>query len=153
MTKAIVLLGGVGFKGAKSATHDEALKKGLLVPKIQDWGSERSLVEQFVEMVKNSGKHFVLLCHEKTLISEDTGATTDVLPLLTGKGVQAVSLKFDEMYYLKPRRKGTEFVHELKTEADAIHMVGSRYGLPDGTPWEYADVLAGLTQIHHSKEQ
>jgi len=36
----------------------------LLVPKIQDYGAERSLVEQFVDMVMSTTKNVVLICHE-----------------------------------------------------------------------------------------
>ena len=133
LTKTIVLLGGKsGFKGIKSETHSNAMAFGLVVPKIQDYGAERSLVEQFVTMVLGSGKHVVFICHEKEK-TDDAGNTIAIEPLLTGKGTEAVSLLFDEVYRLR-MSAGKRL---LQTEQDAIVKAGSRYGIANGTEWNW----------------
>lgn len=142
LNKAIVLLGDKSFAAA-SNTHQQALTHGMVFPKIQDYGSERSLVEQFVQMILDSGKNVVLLCHEKE-VTNSQGSVTQIVPLLTGKGVQAVALKFDEVYRLISRRKGTELERTLVTVTDTIAMAKSRYGIPTGTPWAYDNIIKAI---------
>ena len=57
--------------------------------------------------------------------------------MLTGKGVEAVCLKFDEVYYLKVAKQGPNIMRTLQTQPDGLRKVGSRYGLPNGTEWEW----------------
>lgn len=142
--KAVVVLGRMGL----SKTHDQALKEGVLIPRIQDYGSERSLVEQFIDMVKDSGKHVVLICHEKELTAPgDDRTVTGIVPLLTGKSAESVPLKFDEVYNLRVRKKGTEIVRTLQTQPDGLRKVGTRYGIPDGSVWDWDTVQAALGSI------
>lgn len=146
MNKAIILLGGGGFYGITSKTHTEAKKHGLVVPKIQDYGSERSMVEQFVQMVKDSGKHFIFICHEKER-SDKAGNLIDICPLLTGKGVEAVMLKFDEVYSLKVEGNVRTRQRTLLTDSDGIRVAGSRYGIPAGTEWNYDSIKSALDKL------
>jgi len=139
--KAVILMG----KMRLSKTHQEALHEGLIVPKIQDYASERSLVEQFVDMLRDSNKNLVFICHEKELIN-DAGTVTAIVPLLTGKSVENVPLKFDEVYNLKVQKKGLEMVRTLQTKPDGIRVVKSRYGLPDETPWDWKSVTSAMVQ-------
>lgn len=150
MNKAIVLLGGKQLAMA-SKTHEQAINTGLVYPKQQDYGSERSMVEQFIQMIKDTDKHFVLICHEKVL-SNDDGTVTGRVPLLTGKGVEAVCLKFDEIYYLKTKKHGTERKRMLMTHTDGIIKAGTRYGIPDDTPWEW-DALDRVRREIYKEQQ
>lgn len=140
--KAVIVMG----KMKLSKTHEESLKMGLIVPKIQDYGSERSLVEQFVDMVKSSGKNVVLICHEKEILN-DAGIITDIVPLLTGKSVENIPLKFDEVYNLRSKKQGTEIIRYLQTEADGVRKVGSRYGIPNESQWDWDSVYKALSGI------
>lgn len=144
--KAILVLG----KMKLSQTSKDADTHGVLVPRIQDYGSERSLVEQFIDMVKGSGKNVVLLCHEKELTTE-SGAVTGIVPLLTGKSVESVPLKFDEVYNLRIVREGPNFARKLLTEADGIRKVGSRYGIPNNTEWSWDALHTKLQEIKKSQ--
>lgn len=144
--KAIIIMGGMKL----SKTHEEAMKHGLLVPKIQDYGSERSLVEQFVDMVKSTGKNVVLICHEKET-TDDNGNTTAVVPLLTGKSSESISLKFDEVYNLRIKKAGMQTVRYLQTAADGLRKVGSRYGIPNESAWDWDTVKARLDEIHQKQ--
>lgn len=149
MNKAVILLGSPQF-GRMSKTHDQALSTGLLFPKIQDYGSERSLVEQFIRMLLDSGKHVVVVAHEKEIIS-DTGVTTSVVPLFTGKSSEVVSLMFDNVWHLRIQGVGATRRHVLTTQFDGIRTAKSRYGLPDGTEWNWPSIHAALETIR--KEQ
>jgi len=146
MNKAIVLLGDKSL-GIASKTHEQALRTGLVYPKMQDYGSERSMVEQFVDMILASDKHVVLICHEKELTT-DEGTLIGIVPLLTGKGVEAVCLRFDEVWNLRAQKKGPEIQRSLVTQPDGLRKVGSRYGIPNGTPWEWDAIKTELDKIH-----
>lgn len=152
--KAIMLMGDKSFTGPKvmSVTHASAMRHGMVFPKIQDYGAERSIVDQFVQMILDTDKHFVFICHEKELTNDD-GATTAIVPLLTGKGVDEISLKFDEVYNLRIRKVGPSMVRELLTEPDGIRYVGSRAGVPTGTLWDYDSVVAALTKRYDEVNQ
>lgn len=148
MAKAVVLLGDRSFAGSNpiSLTHKKALETGLLFPRQADWGSERSLTEQFIQMVLDTDKNVVLLCHDKE-VEGDVEGMTQVVPLLTGRGVAAVARRFDEVWYLKAERRGNTRVHYLITEPGGRYMAGSRYGVPTGTPWTYEDVTKALETV------
>jgi hypothetical protein len=120
--KAIVLLGGT-FKGVSSSTLSEALSHGLVFPKIQDYGSERSMVEQFIGMCYGLDKNFLFLCHEKEL-SDEKGNTTAITPLLTGKGVEAISALFDEVWNVRVKRQGPETIRYLNRLSDFLYVLG-----------------------------
>ena len=143
--KAIMLMGDSAFTGPKvmSVTHKKAMERGMVFPKIQDYGAERSLVDQFVQMLYDSGKNFLFLCHEKELTNND-GATTAIVPLLTGRGVDEISLKFDEVWNLRVAKQGSGFNRLLQTQADGIRYCGSRIGVPDGTEWDYKTIVKAL---------
>lgn len=146
MNKGIYLLGGKEFKGAQSETHDMAKKHGLLVPKIQDYGAERSMVEQFVDMVLQSDKNVLLLCHTIDKIN-DSGALIATVPLLTGKGIEAVCAMFDEVWFLKTRREGDGMRRELMTQTNGLVKCGTRLGVPNGTEFDYTAVYKAVTDV------
>lgn len=143
MNKGMILLGGAGFAGAKSNTHAEGIKHGLVVPKKQDYGAERSMVEQFVQRVHDADKHVLFLCHRKE-ITTDEGVIKEIVPLLTGKGVETVCLMFDELWYLDTFKSGPGLERKLITQSDGIKKVGSRLGIPDGTPFEWDAIKKAL---------
>lgn len=140
--KAVIITGQMKL----SHSHEVGMKLGLVVPKIQDYGAERSLVEQFIDMVMGSGKNIIVLCHEKE-ITDDNGNITSIVPLLTGKSAERIPLKFDEVYNLRAVRKGPEVVRSLQTAADGLRKVGTRYGIPDGSSWDWDTIKGTLDAI------
>lgn len=138
MAKGVMLLGDKSFTGPNvlSNTYAAAKKAGLLVPKQQDFGAERSLLEQFIRMIYDSGKHVVLICHEKEH-TNDSGGIIERVPLLTGQSVERVCLLFNEVYRLINSRQGTDFKRYVQTQPDGITKCGSRMGVPDGTAWDW----------------
>lgn len=150
--KAIILLGDSTFKGAGSQTFAEAQKKGLVVPKKQDYGAERSMTESFVRMLRDSGKHCVIICHERE-ISKDDGTLTAIVPLLTGKSQQDIPIMFDEVYRLTVKRQGEEIFRILQTEPSTVERVGSRLGIKNGTPWNYESLQKALAENKAEREK
>lgn len=147
MNKAVVLLGSKEYH-YMSQTHKEALAHGLLLPKVQDYGAERSLVEQFVDMVLSTPKNVVAICHEKEIKDRD-GNTIQITPLLTGQSREAVPLRFDEVYWINARRRGMEWQRVCITEPDGLHAVGSRNGVPNETLWDYDSLVSALTDLYN----
>lgn len=143
MNKAMIVLGSQNL----SKTHEAAIRTGVLTPKQQDWGSERSLTEQFIDMVKGSGKHVILICHQKEKMNDKGDTVVEICPLLTGKGVEAISLKFDEIYYLKVKGNPPDQKRVLYTQQTGLIKCGSRLGIPHETEWSYPALEQALNQI------
>lgn len=146
--KGVILLGTVDFK-QMSKTHSQAIRTGLLVPKQADYGSERSLVEQFIRMLKDSGKNVIILAHEKE-ISDEGGTVVARVPLLTGQSSEVVSGMFDEVWRLTMTGVGNQRKRVLKTETDTVSMAKTRYGLPDGMEASYKAIRAHLDSLIHT---
>jgi AAA domain-containing protein len=145
--KAIILLGGKELSSKPlSFTHQAALKTGLVQPRIQDFGAERSMVEQFIDMVRDTDKHFVFICHEKQIMNE-AEVVTDVVPLLTGKSATAVPLKFEEVWFLRVKKDGPNTIRYLQTHADTVRRCGTHLGIPDGTSWEWDAIQSEVGKI------
>lgn len=142
--KGIYLLGGNRTPGAKSETHGAALKNGLIVLKQQDFGAERSMTEQFVQMLLDTDKHVILICHEKVLYN-DSDAIIGIVPLLTGQSAERIPLKFDEVYRMRLQKVGMEMKRTLQTQPDGLVRCGTRMGVPDGTEWNWDALNAALT--------
>lgn len=145
--KALILLGTKdNGLGTKSNTQDAALKTGLIVPKMQDFGAERSMVEQFCDMVYKSGKNFLLLCHEREFWEGegDAAKVVGIGPLFTGQSAELIPIKFDEVYNLRTKKEGPKDVRYLQTKPDGLRACGSRLGVPDGTVFEYEAIKKAL---------
>lgn len=141
--KAIILLGGKSV-GITSNTHSQALSTGLIYPKMQDYGAERSMAEQFIYRVLGSGKNVLLLCHEYEE-SNDAGQVLGYRPLLRGGSKEAVGAHFTEIYRLTAQPVGMEVHRKLTTKRIGQTQVGSRLGVPDGTEWSWEAIQAALT--------
>lgn len=153
--KAVILLGKKEFSGGKnpmSHTHEAALKFGMVYPKMQDYGAERSLVEQFVDMLKDTDKHVLFLCHEKPQ-TDDDGNVKAIVPLLTGGSTEAVPLRFEDVWYVDIVRQGMTFQRKLITEMDGIHQCKSRLGIPSGVEWDYQTIRKALDSNITSQEK
>lgn len=146
-TKGVILLGGTSLSAKPlSGTQQKAINTGIVVPKIQDYGAERSLVEQFIDMVLQSGKHVVVLAHAK---EEYEGEGNDarlvgVTPLLTGQSTQRIPLKFNEVYWIELAKSGPNTDAIVRVSADEKIKRGSRYGLTDKTKWDWSSIRTDL---------
>lgn len=149
-TKGVILLGGTAF-GPKpmSYTQSNAIKTGMLLPRLQDFGAERSLLEQFIDMLLDTPKHVIVLAHEKELWEgeDDKAKMVGIGPLFTGQSVERVPLKFSEVYNLRIQKEGDGFKRYLQTQPDGIRGCGSRLGIPTGTEWSYAALTAERNKL------
>lgn len=146
MNKAIILLGG-GTVGIKSGTHGAAKQGGIVYPKQQDYGAERSMVEQFIRMVKDSGKNVVFVCHEKVETDAD-GNTIARMPRLTGGSVAAISAMFDEVWAIKVTGSGTQQKRSVITAPEMLYMAKSRTGIPSNQmTFDWPSVKAAIDTI------
>jgi hypothetical protein len=118
----------------------------MQLPRLQDFGAERSLTEQFVDMLLDSGKNVILLAHEKEEWEGegDNQRLVGVVPMFTGQSVEKIPLKFSEVYNLRIQKEGTGFKRYLQTQPDGLRACGSRWGLPDGTAWTYEAISTAL---------
>lgn len=145
MHKAVILLGGSKLS-IKSETHKEAKAYGVVIPRIQDYGAERSMMEQFVFMVRDSGKHVVMICHEKDLTNKQ-GDTIATVPLLTGRSIESIPIMFDEVWNIRAKPEGTGRKFYIQTMPDGLRNLGSRYGVPDGIKFEWDTINQALNTI------
>lgn len=140
--KAIFLLGKPGM-GNKSNTLDIGHNTGMVAPKVQDFGAERSMLEQFIQMVLDTDKSVIFLCHEKE-ITGDSGTVEAVVPALTGQSVDAVSVKFSDVWNIQRVKKGSVWTPVIRTAQTSTLKVGSRMGVPDGIAYNYDTVIKAL---------
>lgn len=147
---AILLAGGNAFtKKPISYTWQSAKDTGLFLPKLQDFGAERSMTEQFVDMLLDSDKNVIVICHEKE-VWEGEGADahmTEVVPLLTGQSVDRIPVQFSEIYNLRSKKEGAGIKRYLQTQPDGLRACGSRRGIPNETEWTYSAITAALKTI------
>lgn len=129
-----------------SHTHQLGMQHGLLPMRIQDWGAQRSMIEQFIDVLLATDKRIVVICHEKEVTNDD-GDLIEIRPLLTGKSDEEVPLKFDEVYNIQIRRKGPKWERYLVTEPDGVRKVKSRLGIANGTAWDYESLAKQFEQI------
>lgn len=144
--KAIIIMGGRGSKA-----FEKGKSSGLIAMEQGDWGAERSLTEQFISMVKDSGKNVVLICHERMYENKKEGIT-QIVPMLTGQSVEKVPLKFDEVYNLRVRPDGLTTKRYLQTVTDGMRIAGSRYGVPNESSWTWEAVHGALQAIHAQQQ-
>lgn len=140
--KGIIILG----QGTKplSMTHKNALASGLITLRQQDFGAERSMTEQFIDMLLQANKHVVVIAHERENYSE-SGNLERVVPLFTGQSTERIPLKFDEVYNLRAQKEGVNLSRKLQTVDDGIRLAGTRgLGMPDKTAWNFAAIVAAL---------
>lgn len=141
--KAIILLGTTEFHKL-SKTHEQAVKHGMIFPKKQDYGAERSMLEQFIRKVRDTGKHVLFLCHSKDE-TNDAGNKIATVPILTGQSPEVVSAMFDNVWFLKVTKQGDSFKRTLITHTDGIIKAKSRDSLPDGTEFDYDAIIKAIT--------
>ncbi len=139
--KALIVLGGTN----RSKTFEAAKKTGMPVMEQQDWGAERSLVEQFVRMVRSSGKNVLLLVHEAETTNKD-GIVISVKPLFTGQSKEIIQSMFKDVWALKVFGVGTSLKRVLKSDYDGISSARSELGIGDIEHPDYDKIIARIRE-------
>jgi hypothetical protein len=122
--KALQLLGAAN----RSKTFAKAQMSGAAVMEQADWGAERSIVEQFIRMVKESGKNVVVNVHIKEITS-DAGVIIQRVPLFTGQSSKVIPSMFKDVWLYKNQGVGATFKRILTSTPDGIDVIRSELGI------------------------
>ena len=144
MFKALLLMND-GSVGQTSNTLKGARKTGAIVPKMQDYGAQRSMMEQFISRLKESNKMLIFICHEYEE-KDDSGNTTAIRPLLTGGSREAIPAMFNETYAISLEGVGQNQQAVCTTEKSGFYESKSRLGIPSRTPWNWPALEAALSK-------
>lgn len=140
-SKALIVLGA----NKRSNTFDTAMKTGLAMMQMQDFGGERSLTEQFIRMVKDSGKNLLVNVHQREDY-DDKGNLIRVQPLFTGQSVQIIQAMFKDVWHLKVQGAGSTTRRVLTAEYDGIHSSRSELGIGTITDPDYTKIIAKIRE-------
>lgn len=145
--KAVILAGNGSVPGLVSSTWKSAQTTGMLHRKIQDMGAERSMTEQFINMVRSTDKHVLVLCHQREIWEGDGDdqKLVALAPLFTGQSVELVPAEFNEVWWVNTQPKGPDILRLLQTVPGQKRVAGSRLGIPNETPFEYDAIMKVLT--------
>lgn len=140
--KALIVLGGKG----RSTAFAQGKETGMATLERQDFGGERSLVEQFVRMVKQTDKNVLLLVHEAIQTNKDGSVVISIKPLFTGQSKEIISSMFKDVWGLKIRGVGTTLRRVLVTDYDGISAARSELGIGDIEHPDYEKIKAKIRE-------
>lgn len=138
MNKALEINQGMN----KSQAGANSKKWDMVLPGVQDYGSEMSLVSQFIagtiDLLKRHNKHFILVAHERALFESVTDSKTGkktetdivkkLVPAFTGKkDIDAIANMFDCVFHTEKARSGETEVFRIRTQGDDGLVAGHRY--------------------------
>lgn len=127
--KSLIVLGGKSQgEKSRSKTFDTAMRTGVVMMQQQDWGGERSLTEQFIRMVKDSGKNLLVNVHQRESYNEG-GILVSVKPYFTGQSVEIIPAMFKDVWHLKVFGAAPNNTYILTAENNGIYATRSELGL------------------------
>lgn len=131
MNKAIEFNYGRATKKEK-ATLQRYRDENIIVPADNDWGSQMSLIVQFVEWVYNLDKHVCLVTHEWTETQHDRSSRqTSVIqrrPLFTGGNRTEIPAWFDFVWRITPQKLGQGIIANAQPYGDNVNYAKTRLG-------------------------
>lgn len=139
--KAVAVLGGA----KRSKTLDNAMQSGLMIMEYQDWGGERSLTEQFIRMVKDSGKHLLVNVHQRETLNEN-GIVTQVKPLFTGQSADIIPSMFKDVWHLRVQGGTGTMKRILTAEYNGITLARSELGIGTIDDPDYDKIIARIRE-------
>lgn len=144
--KAIILAGSKKIPGLASSTWEKAKETGMMHRKLQDMGAERSMTEQFINMVRSTDKHVLVLCHEREIWEGegDAAKLLAITPLFTGQSTELIPGEFNEVWWVTAQVRGPETLRLLQTVPGQKRIAGSRIGLPNETLFEWEAIKKAL---------
>lgn len=138
-SKALIVLGG----NKRSKTQDNATRTGLVMMEFQDWGGQRSLTEQFIRMVRDSGKNLLVNVHQREEYGEG-GIIVAVKPLFTGQSATIIPSMFKDVWHLRVQGAGVTSKRILSGEYDGITMARSELGIGVIENPDYDSIIARI---------
>lgn len=140
--KAVFVLGAAN----RSKTLDFSKKHGIAVMEQADWGAERSLVEQFIRMVKDSGKNVLINVHEKEIVNSN-GVTLAVKPSFTGQSADLIPAMFPDVWYLRTTIRDNRRMRILFGQPTGLHTIRSELGLDEVLEPNYERIIARMQEL------
>lgn len=122
----------------KSKTKSKIGKYSFILPVIQDFGTQMSLVEAFIQKLASLcrvyGKNLIFNAHEKMLFRKDPRTKEDILIKIaanfTGRAApEAISSYFDLVLRITRVGKGDSFVKKFQCHPDDIVSAKDRYSV------------------------
>jgi len=138
--QALYILG----KLQRSKTLEKAQREGMEAMEQQDWGAERSLVEKFVKQLLDTGKHVLLLVHEKEVVK---GGITEIVPLFTGDSKTVIPAMFKDIWRLTPWNVNNQPTMKLVASPLGNYQTRSELGLDEVIDPDYDKIVARLRQL------
>jgi len=120
------------------------------------WNSHYAIVKNLVEgklrQLLNLPVNIVIIAHLNIIKDEETGAVSNVLPLLTGQLAVKIYTYFDEIYCAFSRMKDSKVEYYLRTVPRGLYKARSRISgksrlLPDEIPNEYSAILKAMRNV------
>ena len=124
----------VNAASGKSKTLESAKHSGAIMPAIQDWGAEMSLILQmcdgYINICKEAGKHFVMVAHERISYKKkkpsDPLIEDKIRPGFTGQTFpDDITALFDDCWRMECRSGS---VYRAVLEGDEIITAKTRHG-------------------------
>lgn len=142
--KAVMVLGGAP-KGNSTTTFADAMKTGFLSLVGKDHGGQRSLTEQFIRMIKDSGKNVIVNVHQYETY-DDNGTLVSVVPLFTGQSRQVIPAMFKDVWHLKVQGAGSTMKRILTAEYNGIYQARSELGIGIVENPDYDAIISRIRQ-------
>ena len=126
-------LNGISGRSKTSVNAQSGKFKDILIPGIQDFGTEMGLVESFLRQLtdglRDEGKHLIVCAHERIYRKEGSNTITAVKPLFTGTDTpDAMPGIFDLVWYIRTVGSGSNVKREFVTDDEGGVMAKSRWG-------------------------
>lgn len=126
----------------KSQTLKKSVAWDMIIPAVQDYGAEMSLIEQFcygtIRKCKEAGKHFFVAAHQRYIMEKPKDANgnpligepkmiKEIRPAVTGEQFpDTISALFDNVWRTERAGGGDKAVYRLRMYGDEQIVAGSR---------------------------
>lgn len=113
---------------------------------LPEWGSQLRLMESLMEQLAAWPVRLIITAHIKR-DTNDTMATIEYLPMITGQLAGRIGIYFDEVYYTEPKGKGADRKVTFITEATGLYkQAKSRHHVSNGIANNWKELAKFFTQ-------
>lgn len=114
---------------------------------LPEWGTQLRLMESVMEQLTAWPIRLVVTAHIKRDTNE-TMATVEYLPMITGQLAGRIGIYFDEVYYTEVAGKGDSRKVHLITQATGLYrQAKSRHNVPDKSPNTWAAISKNFGDV------
>lgn len=128
----------VNQQTGKSQTKKNIVDKyDFIIPAVQDFGVEMSLIEQFlanyITITRSHGKNFIVAAHQRYTFGDKKGigeapVVKEVRPAVTGSQFpDTITALFDNVWHAERVSGGDSAVYRARINGDEITVAGTRH--------------------------